>query len=843
MTINRYIKLPKTAEGTGGFPLERYLEERTIDNKYFSPCIESGGSVTHSAPNITISEGIGKFIYEESAEIYYFKEFILSEVTLEVPEGVTHYIFATRLDNDTAIWRISNNIMEVYDPHTVLHGIVVMQNGVLYSAVNENNAYYFTDKYAIKGAITGWFEHGRGASISTTSLGLEVTNGTFYQGVVPFHTPSLIEWTYWYKNGVTWNQVANVTALDNKNYNEHGTGLLPLDAGKFSSHWLYIVFGSNHTASLHIVYDPTNGYNTLEEAIAGLSPAELPPICGLYGISTFIGKVVTQESDDTQVLAILSAFTSSLNAQANTNNHNSLSGLQGGSLGDYQHLTVVEVAKLAGIADNANNYMHPATHSPDIIVQDTNNRFVTDVEKSAWNAKEDGFVKNTAFNKNYSTTETDIKMNGVQSLGVLDTLARADHVHPTDTTRASTDVVTTVANGLMSSGDKIKLNGIADNANNYTHPATHSPNIIVQDTNNRFVTDGEKSAWNAKLEEAPVDGSQYARKNASWVPVESSGGGGVTAHNDLTGRDVAGNHSLFTPVTDTWESFKFARANGDAVFTVDTTNAWGKLDFNEDYVYPLYPALSSVCSFINFNGSITGTSPENIQAINIGKNNYSYHNAGALAPLNVIVGDMNSVISQGLTPSTSFAIYGSSNQVLEEAVNPSLLERYGVILGYANTIGGGSVVDGSVLSLGVSCSVNGHKSSVIGFDSVARGENTLSLGNGASCTANRAMAIGFNVSNNSADTILLGAASGSPITVSTTHDLKIPSPSSESDTSVLNRVSSDGRYPQKSQVSGTVIHGSNASVARPAGFANITWVGSVEPTNAENNDIWVDTSA
>ena len=44
--------------------------------------------------------------------------------------------------------------------------------------------------------------------------------------------------------------------------------------------------------------------------------------------------------------------------------------------------------KLAGIEDNANNYVHPGTHPPAIIEQDANNRFVTDAEKSTWNGKQ-----------------------------------------------------------------------------------------------------------------------------------------------------------------------------------------------------------------------------------------------------------------------------------------------------------------------------------------------------------------------------------------------------------------------------------------------------------------------
>jgi hypothetical protein len=41
---------------------------------------------------------------------------------------------------------------------------------------------------------------------------------------------------------------------------------------------------------------------------------------------------------------------------------------------------------------------------------------------------------------------------------------------------------------------------------------------------------------------------------------------------------------------------------------------------------------------------------------------------------------------------------------------------------------------------------------------------------------------------------------------------------------------------------GVVVHGSTAGTARPSGFAVITWIGTVSPTNATNNDIWIDNS-
>ncbi|MGV8153437.1 MAG: hypothetical protein ACLKAO_03915 [Alkaliphilus sp.] len=85
-----------------------------------------------------------------------------------------------------------------------------------------------------------------------------------------------------------------------------------------------------------------------------------------------------------------------------------------------------EKAKLAGIANNANKYVHPVTHSVDMIAETTTKKFMSNVEKT-------------------------------------------------------------------------KLAGIATNANKYVHPATHSPTLITQNASNRFTTDTEKANWNGKI--------------------------------------------------------------------------------------------------------------------------------------------------------------------------------------------------------------------------------------------------------------------------------------------------------------------------------------------------------
>lgn len=80
---------------------------------------------------------------------------------------------------------------------------------------------------------------------------------------------------------------------------------------------------------------------------------------------------------------------------------------------------------------------------------------------------------------NLTNKPTSMPANG----GNSDTV---DGLHATDfapsshvgATGAAHGVVTTTVDGFMSYGDKVKLNSVATNANNYTHPATHPASMI-----------------------------------------------------------------------------------------------------------------------------------------------------------------------------------------------------------------------------------------------------------------------------------------------------------------------------------------------------------------------------
>lgn len=65
---------------------------------------------------------------------------------------------------------------------------------------------------------------------------------------------------------------------------------------------------------------------------------------------------------------------------------------------------------------------------------------------------EQAFNKNTAFNQNFETSTSNIKMNGTVSVGSSNNVARADHVHPHDTTKQD----------VLTAGDNITIQTIND---------------------------------------------------------------------------------------------------------------------------------------------------------------------------------------------------------------------------------------------------------------------------------------------------------------------------------------------------------------------------------------------
>lgn len=151
--------------------------------------------------------------------------------------------------------------------------------------------------------------------------------------------------------------------------------------------------------------------------------------------------------------------------------------------------------KLDGIAENANNYTHPASHSPSIITQDVNNRFVTDTEKSTWNGKQDSL--------GFTPVPNTRKVN--------------DKALSSDITLTQDDVGDGTTNKVFTSTEKSKLSGIAENANLYVHP-NHTGDVTSD--GDGATTIANDTVSNTKLSNMPTMTLKGNNTGATADPID-----------------------------------------------------------------------------------------------------------------------------------------------------------------------------------------------------------------------------------------------------------------------------------------------------------------------------------
>ena len=130
---------------------------------------------------------------------------------------------------------------------------------------------------------------------------------------------------------------------------------------------------------------------------------------------------------------------------------------------------------------------------------------------------------------------------------------RGDNVwaKPTDTTYND---ATTSAHGLMTAADKTKLNGIATNANNYVHPASHSIDMITETTDKKVMTAAERT----KLAGIAAGANKYTHPSytaraSGLYKVTVDGTGHVSAVAAVTKADIT---ALGIPSSDTWRGIQ-----------------------------------------------------------------------------------------------------------------------------------------------------------------------------------------------------------------------------------------------------------------------------------------------
>lgn len=207
-------------------------------------------------------------------------------------------------------------------------------------------------------------------------------------------------------------------------------------------------------------------------------------------------------------------------------------------------MSASDKVKLNGIATGANRYIHPS-----------------------YTARSSGLYKVTVDSTGHVSSVASVTKSDITALGI-------------PSTNTTYGVATTSANGLMSASDKVKLNGIATNANRYIHPTSagykHIPSggssgqILRWSSSGTAVWDRRKIYSSSEVNTGNnwIDGKRIYRISGEWtgtivnggrtdIPLKISGKIDTVVHANVFSKAIDRNNSNY------YSYFAIAYWNGD----------------------------------------------------------------------------------------------------------------------------------------------------------------------------------------------------------------------------------------------------------------------------------------
>ena len=368
--------------------------------------------------------------------------------------------------------------------------------------------------------------------------------------------------------------------------------------------------------------------------------------------------------------------------------------------------------KLDGIAAGANNYSHPTYTSRSSGLYKVTVDSTGHVSAATLVAKADITAlgipgKDTTYSTMTGATTSAAGTTGLvpaPEKGAANRYLRSDGawvVPPNDNTTYG--VATTTSNGLMSSTDKTKLDGIAAGANNYTHPSSHAATMITQDSTHRFVTDTEKSTWNAKAstavattdtnglmssdDKSKLDGiatgannyshPTYTAKTSGLYKITVDGTGHVSGTTAVAKADIT---ALGIPGQDTTYGVATTSANG-LMSSDDKTKLDGIATGANKYTHPTYTSRSAGFYKVTVDGTghvsaVTAVAKADITALGIPGQDTTY--AVATTDANGLMSSTDKTKLDGIATGANKTIVDSSlsststNPVQNKVINTAL---------------------------------------------------------------------------------------------------------------------------------------------------------------------------
>jgi hypothetical protein len=292
---------------------------------------------------ITVGSGEWKLRTSDSPTADCRVYFVAASGVLTPTNNATSYL-VINYNSGTPSWTIETDITAIPCTNKCVQAIFHRRNSLVDYIRLGDYTKDFAARYAKSRAITSWLEYGGGLLVSATGTrNFSVTSGLLYQGTIgfsisAFDTAAADVFDYWYRDGVGgWTVTQSNTQINNTQYDDGDGTLATVSNNRFGVHWVYVIVDT--PSRLAVVFGQDN-YANLASAQAAAIPAIMPPFAAKFSVGKLVAKIIIQ-SGGTAFSDIQSPFTQVFASGAPTN-HNALSGLQGGTINEYYHLTLAQ---------------------------------------------------------------------------------------------------------------------------------------------------------------------------------------------------------------------------------------------------------------------------------------------------------------------------------------------------------------------------------------------------------------------------------------------------------------------------------------------------------------------
>jgi len=291
----------------------------------------------------TITLGSGEYVFASDPDgSTPYKKYTIAGDTYSFTDQVTNYILAN-LNGGSPTITVTTSTSTI-ENQTVIPVLTVFRAGTYLYYIKWNlpgkglanklmRRFVRTHRFDVE---PGGLILGEVATNNITLTAGKVWNGAQQTNVSEFSSVTDSMSLYAHVSGV-WTK-STITSYNNTQYDD-GTNLQTLPGGAYAVNWVFRSLNENQNEVLIVL---GNGAYTVAQAQVSTIPS-LPP--EITSLSVLVGRIIVKSGDSTATY-IQSAFTQTFSGSL-VNDHAQLSNLQGGTAGEYYHLTNAEAVVLS----------------------------------------------------------------------------------------------------------------------------------------------------------------------------------------------------------------------------------------------------------------------------------------------------------------------------------------------------------------------------------------------------------------------------------------------------------------------------------------------------------------